>query len=230
MVDLIAIFAYIGTAYGLMCIGQTCGLKNPWLSWIPFANVYQLGVVADHYMARNENRETKQRKTLLILNIIMTVFLCIWLVAVVIGVFGIFFDAGVSLLDVYLDPVNFEVQMAEFVSGWSEAEAMEYGVTVLLSFFLPLIALLPIMIVYYIFYYIALHRVFKLMDPKNATIYTVLSIFLNIVPPIAFLMIAKKTPVYPSEGPFFETTAAAFDAGSTGNTSDTDAGSNTYSI
>ncbi len=228
-----SIFVYVGVAYGLMCIGRTCGLKNPWLSWIPFANIYQLGVVADHYMARNENRKTKQRTTLLVLHIIMSAASVVCISIMFVGLFDFFNNADIDFWRLILDTEGYEAELEalliEYFSGMTDDMVMRELGGLLATVLLPLLALLPVSIAYLIFYYIALHRIYKLMDPRNSTVYTVLSVLFDIAAPIIFLIIAKKTPVYPAEGPFFEA-APAIGSADNGTDGGADDGSGPYTI
>ncbi len=226
MTYLIAIFTYVGTAYGLMCIAQSCGLRQPWLAWVPFANIYLLGAVGDHYMTRNERRETKQRILLLVLYIVLSVVGTINICIMFSGFFRFFDNAGIDFWRLMLDSDyedEMEILFTEYFSGMTEAGVRDTLVELLATTLGPLLFTLPISIVYIVFYYIALHRVYKLMDPSNSTVYTVLSIFFSLAIPIVFLLIAKKNPVYPADGPFFGVEAGTYD---TGSRTETD----TYSI
>lgn len=236
---LISIFVYVGTAYGLMCISQSCGLKNSWLAWIPFANVYQLGLVADHYMERNEKCTTNQRTKLLVLYIIYSLVAVICIGALFVGLFAFFGEMGVDFWRLMSDAYDYEDEMTaimtQYVEGMTEEAILTWLGDLLASVLIPLLIMVAGAIVYAVFRFIALYRIYKLMDPSHATVYTVLSILFNIAAPIIFLIIAKKQPVYPDEGPFFGDTGS-YDSGFGGgtgsfnNTPDNDAGSDTYSI
>ena len=67
---LIQVAVYVFSALALYTIAKRRGLSNPWLSWIPVANVWILGSIADQYryVARGEVRS--KRKVLLTLKII----------------------------------------------------------------------------------------------------------------------------------------------------------------
>ena len=66
---LIFAFFYVGPAYALYKMAKDLDIKGAWLAWVPFANVYPLGAVADHQMKRNNGKDHKLRKLLSIAQI-----------------------------------------------------------------------------------------------------------------------------------------------------------------
>ncbi len=42
---ILVLLAYIPLSLGLYRMATTCGIENPWLAWIPFANLYTVGLI-----------------------------------------------------------------------------------------------------------------------------------------------------------------------------------------
>lgn len=64
LAPLLLAFFYIGPAYALYKMARELGIKGAWLAWVPYANVYPLGAVADHQMKHNNGKDYKLRKLL----------------------------------------------------------------------------------------------------------------------------------------------------------------------
>ena len=62
---LLAVFAYLSPAYALYKIAKSLDIKGAWLAWVPYANVYTIGAIADHQMKHNDGKEFKLRNILL---------------------------------------------------------------------------------------------------------------------------------------------------------------------
>lgn len=69
----LSIATYVLTALALYTVANRRGLNNPWLAWIPVADMWLLGSISDQYryVVKNENRS--KRKILLILSLISVV-------------------------------------------------------------------------------------------------------------------------------------------------------------
>ena len=59
-----SLIAYIFEAIGLYTLAKRRGLRYPGLAWVPVANVWILGALADNYMSVTELRETRFRHIL----------------------------------------------------------------------------------------------------------------------------------------------------------------------
>jgi hypothetical protein len=77
----VTVAAYIFMALGLFGMAQNRGLKNPWLAWIPVANLWLLGCISDQYHYVTRGKECNRRTKLLTLKIleagILALFLCV---------------------------------------------------------------------------------------------------------------------------------------------------------
>ncbi len=70
---LIGLFAYIMEGLALHRMGKVCGAPYPWLAWIPYANLYALGYVADKDAEVSGRPATHYRHTLPILFVVLSV-------------------------------------------------------------------------------------------------------------------------------------------------------------
>lgn len=66
----VAVAAYIFMAIGLSAIARNRRLPNPWLAWIPVANLWLLGCICDQYRYVTGKEERNCRKRLLTLGIV----------------------------------------------------------------------------------------------------------------------------------------------------------------
>ena len=57
-----AAYAYIGMCLGGSRMARKVGMSCPWMFWIPGANVYALGNLADTQASLCEGKSTKFRK------------------------------------------------------------------------------------------------------------------------------------------------------------------------
>lgn len=187
---LLSIATYVLTALALYTMAQRRGINNPWLAWIPVANVWILGSLSDQYryVARGEIRS--KRKSLVILAILSV--LVGFLMAVIGGfaVVQVIYDA----LQGYADYHLFELIMGPVM--W------------ILGLCIPL---LGIAIAKTIIYYMALYDVYKSMDPANHVVFLVLSILFGITEPCFLFFNRNKdlgmpprrdAPVYASAEPW----------------------------
>ena len=93
------VFAIIGLAFyvilslGLMTLARKKGIENPWLAWIPFANLYILGKIVDNVDVSTYN--INKLELVLPLAVVASTILCaipligqiIFLAAFLLGVF-----------------------------------------------------------------------------------------------------------------------------------------------
>ena len=72
---IISLIMYIFMSIGLHKIGKLRGMKYSWIAWIPIANVYNIGRIADAYSDRIEHKKTNMRIILLVLEIVILVMM-----------------------------------------------------------------------------------------------------------------------------------------------------------
>lgn len=173
---LMSLAVYIATALSLYTIASRRGIHNPWLAWVPIANVWLLGCISDHYRSMARGEVKNRRKVLLGTYIALYALLIMCMV--------LMFGMVVDILEIGLD--NLETMPDDM--------ALELGMSWMGSMVGMMLLCIPMMVVcvvHAIFYYIALHDIYKSCDPGNATLYLVLSILVGITLPV-FLLICRK--------------------------------------
>ena len=184
---LTAIFTYIAISIGLFRMSKSCGLKHAWLSWIPYAQSYRIGQVADHQCEVNEGKSATYRRKLLICHILQGV-MAVVCTFVTLGfytysILSKAFDG--SLLTLMEDPnfINNELNAA-YADAW-----------------FAWLAFAVIAIIYAVFCAMAMHKIAKLYIPKIAGLAVVLYLFVSLAQPILFLIMGARKPQYVSGWP-----------------------------
>lgn len=186
--DLLSIASYILLALGMYTMAKRRGIRKPWLAWIPVANVWLLGCLSDQYQYVSLGRQRGRRKTMLTLEIVILV------VSVAVGtIFAIWLMGLWKLLSESLS-VETLIQLTKM----TEEEIVQWGMnqlqnapgvmkylmdsigTVMIGAFLAL-ALAALAIWLSVLQYMAYYDVFRSSDPRNAALYLVLGIVLNMV-------------------------------------------------
>ncbi len=173
-----SVFAYIGVSLGGFRMGRKAWMPNPWMFWIPGCNVYALGNLADTSCSLREYKSTNYRKKLLTWFIVSIVSAFVWCISF----------AVVAVMAT----VNEQVTQGDLVT------TPEYGTDALVApvliFLLLSGVLLALNTVYMVFYYIALHKIYKLYAPDGAAGLTVLSILVSVAVPVIFLVLSSRAP------------------------------------
>lgn len=173
-----AVLAYIGMSLGGFRMGHKVWMSNPWMFWIPGCNIYALGNLADTSCSLREYRFTTYRKKLLTWFIVSMASAFVWsisfaVVAVISSSEELLHENG------YMTPPEYET------------ERMVVPVLILLLLTGVLIALYT---VYMVFYYVALHKIYKLYAPSGAAGLTVLSVLVSVAVPVIFLVLSGRAP------------------------------------
>ena len=154
---------YIFLSLSLFTLAKRRGILHPGLAWVPVCGArWIMGSLADQYVYFTEGKIKYQRRLLLWLEVGMYVLL------------GLFFALVGGL-----------------VAGavlQNETQAVTMAIWMLLGYFLLLVEI----IVFAVFQYIALHKIYKSCDPKNTTLFLVLSILFNITMPFFLFACRKK--------------------------------------
>lgn len=180
-----AVTMYVLRSLGVYTIAKRRGIRNPWLAWIPVAEMWTWGSLSDQYQYVVKNKQTNRRVTLIVLNILTMV-------------------AGCLMIGFY---INFFVQLitnAGALDTMSDAQAMQIILQPMLAMFGALMLLGIISLVNAIFMYIALYDIFASLDPSNATLYLVLSILFNVTLPFFLFCNRKKDGGMPPRRPQYE--------------------------
>ena len=180
-----AAYAYIFVSLGGQRMGRKAGMSNPWMFWIPCANVYALGNLADTQATLCEGKNTTYRKKMLAWTIVVACISIVWTIAFSVYVVV---AAANGMLDTNGDLVTLEGFDPDALIGPA------------LFFLLTSFAFLVLYIVYLVIYYKALYRIYKLYAPDGAAGLLILSIFVTVAIPAVFLSLSKREPVLPPRG------------------------------
>ena len=194
---LISLAVYVFTALSLYTIAARRGIKNPWLAWIPYANVWLLGCIADQYRAVARGQTKYRRRVLLfteIAGVVIGVLVVVLLIVMLVNMSAFLLEHLGFGIGGFLNPDNMEI--LEGMEGQlSEADAQELLAAIMapaVGMVLLALVMLPVSIVNLVFTYIALHDIYSSCEPGNATLYLVLSIFISYAQPIFLFLCRNK--------------------------------------
>lgn len=85
----IGVAAYIFMALGLYTIARNRRIRNPWLAWIPVANLWLLGCISDQYRYVTLGEHRNSRKKLLTLSIVEMALIPVAVTLILIWIFGL---------------------------------------------------------------------------------------------------------------------------------------------
>lgn len=185
LVMVCAAYAYVFVSLGGQRMARKVGMSNPWMFWIPCANVYAMGNLADTQATLCEGKNTTYRKKMLEWSIVVACAAIPWAIA-----YTVFMVAAAAngLLDengvlITLDGASLEPLIGP-------------------TLFLLAVSLvfLALYIVYVVIYYKTLYRIFKLYAPDGAAGLVVLSVFVSVAIPAVFLKLSEREPVLPPRG------------------------------
>ncbi len=160
---------YILLGLAIMMMGQKLGVKYPWLSWIPVANSYAFGKVAE-----TPDKPRKTGRTMLTLRIVVCglgILTCVS--AVILGV---------------------NIALYDHISDSPAAIIISSIMTVAL-----LMGMAGVAIAYSVVYYMAFYRITKLFAGEKYLTYFLLGfipvfIGLSVATPIVLMVLASKEP------------------------------------
>jgi hypothetical protein len=156
------IAVYVLTALAFYTVADRRGLKNPWLAWIPVANLWLLGSISDQYRYVVKGEFKSKRKILLMLGI----------ASMVVGmvIFGLITSLAITGISGAMGGIS-EEQMVSQLMGRAIG---------MVGLFVPMMG---IAIAQMVIRYMALYDVYKSMDPSNCVMFLVLSILFNFTEP-----------------------------------------------
>lgn len=178
----IAVSAVIGIAIYLLesisvyKMAKSAEIKNPWLAFIPVANDWVFGTLAEKYKKKNG---TKSARFGIILPVLEGIVLIEAIALTIFTVISIKEITGYAL-----DAVNTSTEMAP--------EQFMSLIPVIILYF----ALMAVAIAYAVVFFIALWRVYSSFDKSNATLYIVLSVIFTISVPIILFIIRNRKPEF----------------------------------
>ena len=170
---------YVMEAVGLSKIAKSCRYPRPWLAWIPFANSYLIGKLAEVSAVRFGKTKRPYAAWILTLQIISTVlwtvYMVVWTATMIIGI---------------------PEYSAAIIAG--DTEAMPYAVFAMF----PLMGVFSILsVLQLVVQFLAYHLLFMLFDEKNAILYVLLSVLVSFAFPIILLILSRRTPNLPIDNP-----------------------------
>ncbi len=178
----IAVSAVIGIAIYLLesisvyKMAKSAEIKNPWLAFIPVANDWVFGTLAEKYKKKNG---TKSARFGIILPVLEGI---VFIESIALTIFTVI---SVKEITGYaLDAVNTSAEMAP--------EQFMSLIPVIILYF----ALMAVAIAYAVVFFIALWRVYSSFDKSNATLYIVLSVIFTISVPIILFIIRNRKPEF----------------------------------
>lgn len=178
----IAVSAVIGIAIYLLesisvyKMAKSAEIKNPWLAFIPVANDWVFGTLAEKYKKKNG---TKSARFGIILPVLEGIVLIETIALTIFTVISIKEITGYAL-----DAVNTSSEMAP--------EQFMSLIPVIILYF----ALMAVAFAYAVVFFIALWRVYSSFDKSNATLYIVLSVVFTISVPIILFIIRNRKPEF----------------------------------
>ena len=156
------IAAYVLRSIALYAIAKRRGISNPWLAWIPVAWVWILGSISDQFRYVTKAQVKNKRTTLLVMNLIQTVASTAMMVVI-----GIAFAELVSMGIVSAD----------------EEALMTEAMILVFKFMGMALVLGGIALATAIIHYIAMYDLYLSVNPANAVLFLILSIFIGITEP-----------------------------------------------
>lgn len=181
-VGAIAVSAVIGIAIYLLesisvyKMAKSAEIKNPWLAFVPVANDWVFGKLAEKYKKKNG---TKSARFGIILPVLEGIVLIESIALTIFTVISVKEITGYAL-----DAVNTSAEMAP--------EQFMSLIPVIILYF----ALIAVAIAYAVVFFIALWRVYSSFDKSNATLYIVLSVIFTISVPIILFIIRNRKPEF----------------------------------
>ena len=165
----ISVAQYVLQSVGMYTIAKRRGIQHPWLSWLPVGNTWVLGCISDQYQYVVKGKVKNKRKALLILSVLSFVL-------VTVGI-GMYIGAVVGLI----------LENPEM----PDSAVMEIMPTIL-AFMCAMLVAMGISIAASVITYMSLYDLYASCEPKNATLYLVLSIFISVTMPLFVFLCRKK--------------------------------------
>jgi len=164
----LSITMYVLHGLGLYNIAQRRGIYRPWMAWVPVANMWILGSISDQYQYLSTGKIRSRRKLLLGLTIALYGLLVVFWIC-----YAVFMVQTVG------SAIDGKLAVAQMLG--SAMGMLGVG-----------IVMFVVAIVATVFQYIAYYDLYQSCNPGNATVFLVLSILFNILPPIFVFCCRKK--------------------------------------
>lgn len=168
---IILLAMYLLEAVGLYGMAQRSGISRPWRGFVPFANTFLFGKIAEKYRRRDGKRSAKFSVLLLVFEVLTLIF-SITTMAFVISMISV------------------------LATSYNDSELNASIVVPMIAMLACCFVLIGVLIAYVVIYYVALWRIFTAFDYNNATVYFVLSILFSFLGPIFLFVLRNKQPVF----------------------------------
>lgn len=177
---IICVALFILREFGIFNISKRMELKNPWICFIPVADTYALGRIAEKYQRADQKKPTNFKMLLPIMNTIGYVLAVIFI--------SLLFSAISSVLDSAKLAIEADkaMTMADF--------------KVLIPVFIVYLFALTSFIVFKALYFISLWRVYAIFNKAMATRYIILSVLFSFL--IPFFLFTLRNDDYVKEMDF----------------------------
>ena len=179
----LAVLTYVLSSLGIYTVAKRRGIHNAWLSWVPVANVWILGSLSDQYRYVAKGQVKAKRKALIIMEIINAAVLVILVCVLVGAIVGVVTDAAMGYA--------------------SEEELFMSVVGPIMGVMVLMLPLAGLSIAILVVRYMALYDIYMSMEPENAVLYLVLSIFFNVTEPFFLFFNRQKDKGMPPRRPVF---------------------------
>ncbi len=167
----LAMLQYVLMSLGTYTIAKRRGIHKPWLAWIPIGESWILGSISDQYQYVVKGRVKNKRKSLLVLQIVLSAILVAFFVAYIGVIVNTFFNLGP------------DADVMEAESGLISSILW----LLVLSLFMTGVSIATAVI-----QYMALYDLLRSCEPGNAMLYLVLSILFGITQPVFVFLCRKK--------------------------------------
>ncbi len=187
----LGILFYILNAISYHTIAKNRGYDKPWLAWIPIANDYLKGAVADD-INRRRGKASSFRVWLLVLSIVVN------LSSIIIVALGVAFGFGTAFSSRFGSWLPDFFGHRGFYKSFSFSGPFSMFITLspLISFLINAVA-----IAFAVVMFIVLYKTFEDYTPQNAVAFLLLSIFISVTCPFLLFSIRNKPAVSIYGGP-----------------------------
>lgn len=167
----LTMLTYVLTAFGLYDMAKLRGIENPWLAWIPVANIWILGSLSDQYRYVARGQICSKRKSLLILKLMATALGLVMFSLVTAAVVRMLFGS---------------------VQGLSADLLLRQALHPSLSALCLVLPYFVVKLAGTVLSYIALYDVYTSCDPENSVLFLVFSILFGVTKPFFLFFNRKK--------------------------------------
>ena len=176
---LLTVLFYVFRSIGLYGMAKSCRLPAPGLAWVPIANLYVIGALAETGCRTYGKKPLPYRGLLLGGAILNTV--CGFAVGILCGAL--------------FSRVFFNLTAGNELSDEALAESLLYPLP---AFLLIVFLVSALSIALAVLEYMALYQIYKLFAPENAVLYTVLSVLLSCTTPFLLFSLRRRQPGAPA--------------------------------